>query len=726
MKAITLQRMLVAAASTGAMAICSIATAQTGTAPQPTDDGAIAEIIVTAQRRSENLQNVPVAVTAVTGDALADAGISSTADLGAVVPGLNFTTSVGTYGLPGIRGVSTASQGPGVENPVATYIDGVYIVSSGGTLTGLHDVEQVAVLKGPQGTLFGRNATGGLVQITTRKPGSRPAFNLEGTYGNHEYSAINLYAAGPLGEKVAASIAASSENFAGGFGNNILTGTRIGTYKTKAIRGKLLFEPTTQTEITLSADYSKISSVTPAFRVIDVNVVAGPGAPAAPMAGGRRDIAVPFDPASRSEVGGGSLSIRHEFGGVQLVNLAAYRKYDLRAFLDGVVAQVFVPFAPNIVELNESGYQLSNELQLLSTTDGPLSWIAGAYVLRTVGRFDPSRVNIFPLGDVIRHVEQDLNSYSAFAQATYHFSESTNLTLGARYTIDRRKYDATQDGPRPGQFAEGHVSRTFKAPTFRVSLDHRFSRELMGYASYNRGFKSGTFVAQNVSPTTPIEPEYLDAFEVGVKADMFDRKLRFNLASFYYLYRDRQYKFVNMGQEFLYNAEKSRMYGLDADLTWKVTNEFTLNAGLSLIDAKYTRFTNSPITTPADPAVGGNIISFGSVNGKNIESTPPWTLNIGPSYRLPTGIGEFNFNVNYYHNGGWYANPDNRVKQPAYDVVNANMAFEPSGLQGVKVNIWGKNIFDEYYASQYNSQLYGNTLNPAPGRTFGVTVGYSY
>jgi iron complex outermembrane receptor protein len=171
---------------------------QSSTPAAPQDDGGVKDIVVTAQRRSENLQNVPVAVTALTPETLAVAGVASTDDLKALTPGLNFNTNLGGFGQPRIRGVGTTATGPGIENPTATYIDNVYIGTSAGALFALNDVDQVAVLKGPQGTLFGRNATGGLIQVTTRAPSIEPHAEVQFGYGNYKTVNASGYVTGGI------------------------------------------------------------------------------------------------------------------------------------------------------------------------------------------------------------------------------------------------------------------------------------------------------------------------------------------------------------------------------------------------------------------------------------------------------------------------------------------------------------------------------------------------
>ncbi len=246
---------------------------------------------------------------------LENTGIADTFDLKAVAPGLNFSTALGGIGLPRIRGVGSTGQGPGIENPVATYIDGVYIGSSTGAINSLSDIEQVAVLKGPQGTLFGRNATGGLIQITTKKPSHDFSGDMQATVRQLWHHGGSVYLTGGLSDTVAASVASSTRIAADGFGINTKTGNEIMTQESYSGRAKLLWEPGDNTTVTLSGDVSHTEAVNPAFRPLTRNVRGNFAS------GGERDIDCDVDPALDSDQKGGSLEIRHDFGGVELMSL---------------------------------------------------------------------------------------------------------------------------------------------------------------------------------------------------------------------------------------------------------------------------------------------------------------------------------------------------------------------------------------------------------------------
>ncbi|WP_196221826.1 TonB-dependent receptor [Sphingobium sp. CAP-1] len=707
---------------------------------QPTG---IADIIVTAQKRAENQQDVPIAVTAVSASTLEKVGITDTSDLKNVAPSLNFSTAVGGFGLPRIRGVGSTGTGPGVENPIATYIDGVYVSSPIGALTNLNDIEQVAVLKGPQGTLFGRNATGGLIQITTRKPSDTPVANVRFGYGNYETIMASAYISGGLADGLSASIAAKYENRDKGFGTNVNTGNDIMTQRSFSTRGKLHWEAG-DSIVQLSGDYSTMEGVNPAFRPITRNVrgvFAG---------GGQRDIDSDFDPALDSKQYGGSLDISHDFGGFSVKSLSAYRKMQLYVKFDpdGTTEGdwVGVPGANNPPLGFAHGFQIENtqideqftqELQLLSDDDGPLAWVLGGFYMWSKGRFDPGRSRTAFLNQFGRYTDvtatQKLNSLAAFAQGTYHLGEATNFTAGIRYTHDKREAEGIRityaaDGTplatqTPPQGVMESYEDIFPKVTWRLSLDHRFSPEVMAYASYNRGFRSAAYVVGNFGLATSVsnkvlKPEVVDAYEVGLKTDLFDRRLRFNVAGYYYDQKNVQVMQIQNGIQTVYNANGAEIYGVDADMILQPFAHFTINGGINWTHARYKNFTNAQVSSP-NPA-GGNILTTGDASGKRLQNVPDWTLSLGASYE----IGPVTITGNYYHNDGWAADPDNRVRQQAYDLVDASIHWAVGGA--ASLSIWGKNLTNTFYFQQLGASNFADNGVQASPRTYGVTLGFDF
>ncbi len=717
-------------------------------APAAADDS-LPEITVTAQKRAENLQDVPVAVTALGANALEMGGVGSITDLNNVVPGINFTTALGAYAQPVIRGVGTSSHGPGVENPVATYIDGVYMASATSALMSLSDVDQLSVLKGPQGTLFGRNATGGLIQISTTPPTQDFYGNAQATFGNLGTYGQSLFVNGGLTNNVSANFAISHNDQYEGFGKNLTTGQYVDTSRDIAMRGKILWDVTDDTSVLVSADYTKRSSSDPALHPVSTTLgsaaAAGfvtPGHLDPNLSGNAWDV-VGAQPDLNFEGSGASATIKHEFGGgMELQNIAAYRTDTAGTqFNPALTATPYLTLG-----YTQRDSQVSDELQLLSAKDQRFTWVGGLFVMQAESKYDPfstyfmnaenpvtgafTASSFIPAGVVLPsylYSSSDLFSYAAFGQGTFKIDDGTNLTGGLRYSVDRRSLHESEDS-YPAVAPEESAA-TFAKPSWRLSLDHRFSPELMAYVSYNRGFRSGTFVP-DILPTQKLEPETLDAYEVGAKADLFDKKLRIDASAFYYDYKNRQVLEIVNGAEQVFDAKSATSYGIDLDVTAKLAEGLTLNAGFSAIHTEYTDFQNALAYTPLSPYALPFALPFASeatitnfnANGKQIESVPDWTVNLTPAYRFTTNAGSVLVSTTLYHSDGWYASPDNRLKQGPYSTLAAGIDWNPSFADALTVKLWGRNLTNTVYALQLEESSYGDNRATAPGRTYGVTL----
>lgn len=703
---------------------------QTAYAQEATASQGVEDIIVTAQRRSENLQNVPIAITALSSDRLSAGTINSTQDLQLVTPGLQFISGAGSS-TPRLRGVGTSATGPGVENAVATYIDNVYIASQSGSVLALNNIAQVSVLKGPQGTLFGRNATGGVVQITTRDPEDEFSGKASLTYGNHKTYGGNLYLTGGLANGLAADLALYYNNLSDGFGRNLATGRRVGEDESFSVRSKLRWDLGDRTRILLAGDYSQVRQSLPAYRPLDGSIAAGNYV----FAGGPFDTDQDLDPRLTSDFGGVSAQLHHDFGAVRLVSISAYRKSKLHIIFDIDRTPAFL-INTDTAQIDS---QFSQELQLLSTAKGPFEWVVGAYYFNSKGKYKPNGTITSNQPATVAaseiYSEQTAESYAGFAQGTYHFDGGTNLTAGLRYTEEVRDFDGVignrlrTGGFTPTGTSTGHVR--FSKLTWRLAVDHRFSREFLIYASYNRGAKSGLFNPGSISPplvtptpqATPVDPEQLDAYEAGFKSDLFDRHLRLNAGFYYYDYKNIQLnRFVNAVQV-LYNAASAKLYGLDADAELVVTPRFTLQGGLNITHSKFGSFPGAVTSIPRPG--GGYTVGPTDATGNKLLRTPDWTANASFTYRLPVGPGEVTFSGDYYHSDGWFSDADNRLKQKPYDIVGGSIAWKPQD-ERYNLRLWAKNLFNEVYAVTITSSSRVDALWVAQGRTFGVTAGFNF
>lgn len=772
--------------SYGCLAGASAAYAESNDSSDATTGSA--EIIVTAQKRAENVQDVPIAITALSTADIAASGITGTEDLRFAVPALNVTRGAGGFGLPRIRGVGATGQGNGVENPVALYIDNVYYSASSGVLQSLFDTEQVAVIKGPQGTLFGRNATGGLIQISTLNPSLTEAKGkAEVGYANYDTVRAAGFVSVPLSSKIAISVSGQYEKRADGFGTNVFTGNDVQDARTHAMRAKLLFEPSDATRIVLSGDFNGTDDSNPAFVAFDRNTQGLSVPEEIRRRGGdpRYDILADVDPFLKARQVGGSLTISHDFSGISIKSITAYRKTNLQVIFDPDGTTI-----PTLrINNDNEDKNFTQEINLISESDGPFKWVIGGFYMKNDAGQLPGRTtgisqfNDNGFNDEFNQVK--LNSWSGFAEGTYTLGESTNITAGIRYTADERTLDATRvafngNTNTTTTIVNPTETRNFNRLSYKLSIDHRFSEELLAYASYNRGFRAGTFVPQ-ANPIGILEPEIIDAFEVGLKSDLFDRKLRFNLAGYYYDQSTIQVQQVIAGVQNVFSARGgAEIYGVDADFSLNVSDNFRLFGGVAWNHARYRNFTDAfiaipfPLATslgaagaaafsttnfsyidsltgqtlrnttcqgtfvPPGPGatqagrdnfyrtrLGGNCLLRGDASGNRLQNTPDWNLSLGGNLDVPTSIGKFSIAGNVGYNGGYVGTPDEGVEQPAFTVVNSSVTWR-SNNERVSARLWANNLTDAYFRTQIGQSNSGQNGTSGTPRTYGVTLGFQY
>ncbi|WP_116809988.1 TonB-dependent receptor [Steroidobacter cummioxidans] len=715
-------------------------------------EGGLEEVIVTAQKREQNAQDVPIAITALSAGDLAAAGTTSTVDLKSVVPSLNITTGVAGFGMPRLRGIGASGQGPGIENPVAVYIDDVYYGATFGNMQSLFDTAQVVVSKGPQGTLYGRNTTGGLIQIRTRDPEFDLAGKVQVGYGNYDTANGGFFLTGGLSDSVAMSVSAQYDNRDKGYGVNRFTGNEVMTSESWAGRVKLLWKIGEDTNLRVSVDTNGRDGADPSFRNFELNALGQNVNTLIRDAGGdpNYDIFSDVDPELRARQSGASVVFEHDFGGFSLKSVTAYRDTSLSTYFDpdGTTQARLRIFNDNFDE------QFTQEIDLISADDGPFKWTIGAFYMWNSAGQDPGRTTgLTTFGgngysDTITDVR--LKSISGFAEGTYALTDATNLTAGIRYTNDEREFEAktvTFNGNTNVLAISPTIrdGRTFGDPSWKLSIDHRFSPELMVYASYNRGFRSGTFVPQ-ASPVIALEPEQIDGYEIGLKSDLLDQRLRLNVSGYYYDQTNVQVQQVIAGVNSVYNADGAEIYGADADFILSVTHRFRLFGGVGWTDATYTNFTNAIISVPyplpagfvippgqtclgtfGSPAaqLGGNCLIRGDGSGNKLQNTPELTANLGGSLEIPTGIGTFTLAANYYYNDGFVATADERVAQGSYSLIDASVTWRDVS-QRMYVRLWGNNLSEEFYRTQLSATNSGDNGTPGAPRTYGVTLGMEF
>jgi outer membrane receptor protein involved in Fe transport len=696
---------------------------EAGTENGPSQGG-LQEIVVTAQKRSENLQDVPIAVTATSGEDLAARGITDTLQLSAAAPGLNIRTTAGAF-QPSIRGIGTSSNV--VENPVALYIDDVYLPQQREGFRQLDDIAQVAVLKGPQGTLFGRNATGGVIQITTLAPSYDFSGKLRAEIDNYATLRAGLYLTGGLSDAVAGNLSLSYADQGKGWGNNLTTGRD--TFKILhefSVRGKLLIEPSDSTTVTMIGDYADKKQLTNSFQPYQGLPLLFPGT--GPL-DSVYDSYAGADSFNGFKGGGVSVKIEQALGFADLVSISAYRKgIGSYQFDNAAVPQpFFIVHSPR-----SPSRSFSQEIQLVSPKSDTFSWVAGAFYFNYSNGSDPIRRSFggpfTPLPTsvavTITTAKEVTESFAPFGEVNWEFLPETRLTLGGRYTYEKRRLE---DGQVIAQRVDGTAVTTLfpkapltvKEPTFRVALDHRFSPDILAYLSFNTGIKSGGF--NIVTPANPAYlPEKLKAYEAGLKTELFDRNVRLNLAAFYYDYSNLQViQFIGLTQQVV-NGPSAKIYGLDLDFQAQLGDNFRASGGFEIKHSEFTDFNGAAFSTPRPG--GGAIIAPGDASGNRLPLAQKFSASLAFDYHKELSAGALNFNVSGNYSGDYFFEADNFLRQKAYVLLNASVKWtDPSDRYSV--TLWGKNLFDEKIISQVVSQSIGYpaTFGNAP-LTFGVTA----
>jgi outer membrane receptor protein involved in Fe transport len=715
-----------------AIALCypAYASAQTSAgapATQPQSDTSIEEIVVTAQRRRENLQDVPITVQAFSAQALESSGVTNAADLARVVPGMTMPTSAG-YTLPHLRGVGITAIGPGIENSVALYVDGVYRGSSSSGAIALNNIASLEVEKGPQGTLFGRNATGGLIQVLTQDPKAGP---LSGSadlgYANYQTTSGDLYLTGGS-ELIAGDVAVKASHQNQGWGVNVATGQDVNaTDLDLSVRSKWLIRPTDSTKVTVIFDYADVQFSTSALQNYgNTPNFYYPGGTLQSLS--KYDVDLDSQPKRHLQDGGVSVQLDQDLGFASFVDIASYRRGTYRWNVDFDLGPN--PYSTNTPDQIDK--QFTEELQLLSRNQSRFTWVLGLFYYYADNGYDPQIVNfggpavnpLKPVTLVHNTTFQETNSVAAYGQGTLDLGFRTKLTVGARYTNEKRALDGLQiaylNGVVPVTLANVDTSVTTHTPTWRIALDHDFTDTIHAYATYNRGFKSGGY---NVTAPTlaPYSPEKLDAYEAGLKTQFFDRRVTLNTAGFYYDYSNIQVsRFIN-GSPQVYNGGAAQLYGLDTDLTTRITERFSVSGGFELLHTKFTNFANADFFNSC-AAPYPTVCSL-SATGKQLPQAPNASVTVNVDYRIPLPLGELNLDVNSSSSSGYFYAPNNEDRQGPYTLVNGSAQWANEQYQ---FSVWAKNITNVIIPISVNQAPTATAVAYAAPRTFGVTVGITF
>lgn len=713
------------------------AVAQSALPPATTSSAAndtsnvLMEIIVTAQKRSENVQNVPIAITAIGSEALSQAGIDDTRTLQLAVPALNYASDSG-FAQPFLRGIGSDINVPGAEPSVATFIDGVYVAQQQGQIVDLLGTDRVEVLAGPQGTLYGRNASGGAINVYTLTPSQTPEAAAALTYGNFNQAQISGHASGGLTNSLSAGLYLAGTRRDSIYDFKPTTAPGQLTHETSyGIRLKAVWQPLDGFKLTGSIDRTSDNTGDNANRNIQSDAL-GITLGATPLIQ-RYTISSDVEQYVKSVATTAILREEADVGFAQLVGVSGYRNLlsQVQNDLDATDAPVVYLGSPI------QSRQVSQEIQLVSKPSSPIEWIAGVYYFHEHGGFLPIYVTspiLFqpaPFTTSNLYAPEKSDSYAGFAQATAPLSflaDGLRLTVGGRYTRDKKyKLEDTetfsagnaQVGPAltfPG------ASTSWSKFTPKVTLDYKHD-EILYYLTYSEGYKSGAFNNSIASDNTYVQPETLKDVEVGIKSDLFDRRLRLNFAAYRYDLKNLQVQVLdptNGVSAVLRNAASATAFGAEFTAAALVANRLTLNLSTALEHSRYDSFPNAPYYVISPFA---NTETLGhAASGDDLQRAPRFVMTAGPSYQFPMPNGShFDLDGSVYHNGGFNWDPSGQVHEPAYTLVNSGLGYTSADARWTG-RLWVTNLTDKYYRSFAQITAFGTFANDAPPRMYGATV----
>jgi iron complex outermembrane receptor protein len=692
--------------------------------------GALEEITVTARKIEESLQDTPVSVSAFTGDDLAVRSITSLDDVSHIAPNMSFFASAisgKNSGQAYIRGVGQFDYILSTDPGVGVYVDGVYLARSLGSILDLVDIERVEVLRGPQGTLYGKNTVGGAINVITRKPAEEMEGMIELKTGSYDRINVRANASMPVIKDVLAAKVAISTKNADGFGSRPLTGENPGNEDSKAAQGELQWTPAENLEVLVSMDYTWVDEQFSHHHTEAINL-------AAPLVGLHNALLPPYDLRyitsdpftdlstdrnfNEQRIWGVAGIINWDVWGLTVKSISSYRKMDVSFGTDP-------DGSPEIIideEDHNKQDQISQELQVSGLAfNDRLNWVAGLYYLSEDGHatFDVKvHSDLFPalealpvligpagpiglcppppvvatlpvpgpLGcagnpnnrgldlDQVNTIDQETESFSVYGQGSYSFTDKLNGTYGIRYTDESKDFVSSSFIIRSGFFllAPTPVSDSWSDVSHRIGLDFQWTPELMTYISAAKGFKSGGFNgrARAVNEVQPYQPEEMWSYEIGFKSEWLDHRLRANGAGFYNDYSDLQFTLstvVNGLQSIVVgNAAAAEMLGFELEFQAVPMERLNLTASVGYLDSEYTKVDPGAAITTANKLIGA----------------PKWTAAVGGEYSIPVeNWGDIVLRADYNYRSKVYFDAVNTesTAQNGYGLINLRAAFESAG-----------------------------------------------
>lgn len=684
---------------------------------------ALEEIVVSAQRREQSLVDVPIAITALSGEFLEQQQVFTAEQLSSYTPSLHIFAEAVNTEFYTIRGIGRANEDLGSDSGVAMFINDVYVARQGAANLVLFDVERAEILRGPQGSLWGKNATGGAINVVTRKPTDKLGGSLGVDIG--DFGTLNLRAAAnaPITDKINGRLAFVSRERDGLY-TNLTTGQDGNNINSQAFRGTFTFDVSDATDVLFAADWARSEQL----GVLKSVIADVPGTPYIlkdfftvtfpEQESDLRNSRAGIHGAQGVEQYGANLTINHQMSAMDFISITGYRTEESHHSEDNDRA----PERSGDLWSTQESSSFSQEFRLMSNSDDALTWTAGLYWFHEDGDRNQSRYSDFygPGGlvgpgspefqDSTTTFIQKLvtDSFAIFGQADYQFNDRWSASLGGRYTEETKDYDieafavANQPGGSdyslfiPDGAYTASDKKTWSEFTPKLTIQFALSDEVATYASYSEGFKSGGYNGSpdNAAGVVPFDPEQAESTEFGLKGQFFDNTLSANLAYFMTDFTDMQLQGFDpvTGSPITNNAAESEISGIEVELSGVIGEGFRYNLGASWLDHQFTRYAIEVF----DPTIqGGPPFRLVDKSGDRIGVIPEYNYHVGLSYEWQ-----------FANNGSLTLGVDasgtdetitvfNTLWSNAYDVVDLRLAWD-SG-ENWNAAFWVRNLTDEEY-----------------------------
>jgi iron complex outermembrane recepter protein len=729
------------------------AAAPAGSAPAPAPAAQpsepIEDIVVTAERRESTVQDTSVSISAFDADAMKRQGIVEPADLHLHVPGFFFTEGGGNSPITqiAIRGVGNENVTDGGDPGVAFHFDGVYLSRPTAAAAAFFDTERVEVLRGPQGTLYGRNATGGSINVVSKKPTEEWDGLADFSYGNYSSIRARVAGGGPITDWLKFRVAAVREGH-DGFLENVAPDSfcldgkcnDIDEQDVGAIRAHILLEPTEDTDLLFTVQYYWDDGAAGQYRN-DPNT--GATSPLPPT-GDKRKIRQDLDTSLDLNAKLFTLRLDQDLelgplGPMRLSAFVSYQEQKWRQDADNDFSEQPWSFTG----WTEPSEQWTGEIELASAGDSAFNWIVGFFALSEEASIDflftDSNPAVFPFryesfGTFLSH------SYAGFAEASYDLSQFS-FRLGLRYTSDEKSkqsgFSFTALGAPPcpcppapfAPFVPDPQGDSWNRLTGRLVAEYRPADELMVYASVSKGYKGGGSLGGNPLQDNIYDPEDIWAYEVGAKTRWFEGRLQANLAAYYNDYEDLQVFILTGFGAHIENAASAKVGGIELELVSVPFDALQLDATMAWNHAEYTEYTSAD---PVPAGLGGATTTDQS--GNRLNRTPEWSVNIGSQYSFKLGSSTLTPRFDWHYQSEAFFRPYqlDRDRSPAWDQWNIRTTWEapPTDHGQFSVELYMTNVEDNDHIMNLSvgagSELFPEQGNLHPPRLYGFRIGWEY